>query len=353
MNDQRSRGSAYQQAGVDNVSGQRAKDRIGARIRETFTDGVVGDYGHFGGMFRSPGTGNVLVSSADSVGTKVLLAVHAGKHAGIGVDLVNHSINDILCTGAQPLFFLDYFATSSFDEATLAEVVDGMSRACREAGCALIGGETAQLPGIYREDTYDLAGFIVGSVPEDQLIDGSEIAPGNVVLGISSEGLHTNGYSLARAVFGLDGDDSSTIRERMNQHIPELGETLGDSLLRPHRCYLSSVAPVLDSGQITGMAHITGGGIAGNLERIIPAGYTAVIDTDSWTAPALFRLIQREGGVSNEEMFSVFNMGVGFILIVHAELGEKLAREEDISVIGRITERGPEDGRVRLLGVER
>ncbi|MEX2426202.1 MAG: phosphoribosylformylglycinamidine cyclo-ligase [Thermomicrobiaceae bacterium] len=354
MSDRQPSGFTYQQAGVDSKSGSRAKERIGNLVRRTYTDGVLGDFGHFGGMFRVPGdSSQVLVSSADSVGTKVLLAVHAGRHEGIGIDLVNHSVNDILCCGAKPLFFLDYFATSSLDEAVLTELVEGMSQACRTAGCALIGGETAQLPGIYKESTYDLAGFIVGSVTADQIIDGSRINAGQSIVGFKSNGLHTNGYSLARAVFGLDGDDQAGIRVRLEEFIPELDETLGDALLKPHTSYLSVISTYLESGSVAGLAHVTGGGIVGNLERIIPDSLTASIDIHAWQPGPLFHLIQSTGSIAASEMFDVFNMGIGFIAVMDRPLAEQLVEvESSAAIIGEIRESDPAEGRVELTGID-
>lgn len=355
MGEQQSSGFTYRQAGVDISSGARAKERIGTSIRQTYTESVLGEFGHFGGMFRvRPGSSQILVSSADSVGTKVLLAVHAGKHDQIGIDLVNHSVNDILCCGARPMFFLDYFATSELDESVLADLVEGMSRACQDASCALIGGETAQLPGIYQESTYDLAGFIVGSVDEDKIIDGSRIRPGQKIVGFASNGLHTNGYSLARAVFGLTVDNVQDIRSRLDEVIPELGEDLGTALLRPHRSYLHHLAPHLESPELTGLAHITGGGIAGNLERIIPENCQAQVDTRRWNPLPLFELIQSRGNVSPDEMFRVFNMGVGMIAVVDDDLADTIVKQNQIaSVIGEITEATGSDTRVVLHGIER
>jgi phosphoribosylformylglycinamidine cyclo-ligase len=354
VSDQKPSGFTYQQAGVDNTSGARAKERIGSMIRETYTANVLGDFGHFGGMFRArQGSSQILVSSADSVGTKVLLAVHAGKHDQIGIDLVNHSVNDILCCGARPLFFLDYFAASSLDESVLVELVEGMSRACQDAGCALIGGETAQLPGIYRESTYDLAGFVVGSVEEDRIIDGSRIAPGQKVVGFASNGLHTNGYSLARAVFQLTEDDPEQIRARLDEIVPELGETLGDALLRAHRSYLHQVVPHIENSSLTGIAHITGGGIAGNLERIIPNGCQAVIDTGSWQPLPIFELIRQRGNVPAREMFDVFNMGIGLVVVAGETLVQMIVEQNhDARIVGEIREATSHEDRVSLLGLE-
>jgi phosphoribosylformylglycinamidine cyclo-ligase len=353
VNDQHPESYTYQQAGVDNKRGAQAKERIGELIRHTYTDGVLGDFGHFGGMFRArQGVSQILVSSADSVGTKVLLAVHAARHDQIGVDLVNHSVNDILCVGATPLFFLDYFATSALDAGVLEDIVEGLSRACRDAGCALVGGETAQLPGIYHESTYDLAGFIVGTVEEDRIIDGSQIQPGHKLVGFASDGLHTNGYSLARAVFGLAGTDTGQIRATLEAQVPELGESLGDALLRPHRSYLQALKPFLENPSLSGLAHITGGGIVGNLERIIPKTCQAVVETSAWETPRLFRLVEQRGNVSREEMFQVFNMGIGFIAVAEPELADEMvASEPGAQIIGEIREATSEHLRVILTGV--
>lgn len=347
-------GQTYRDAGVDITGGDRAKQNISQIIRSTYTDGVLGGFGHFGGMYRAPsGAGQILVSSADSVGTKVLLAVHAGTHTSIGIDLVNHSVNDILCCGARPLFFLDYFATSSLDESTLNQIVEGMASACRDAGCALIGGETAQLPGIYRENTYDLAGFIVGAVQEDRIIDGSAVEPGQVVIGFESNGLHTNGYSLARSVFGLNGEDVSAIRSRLEQHEPSLGETIGEALLRPHRSYLPLLDRLESIARPTALAHVTGGGIRGNLERVIPEHCHAVIDTSSWSPPEVFELIQERGNVAKQEMFDVFNMGIGLLAVVPAgEVDEITAAMSEARIVGEIRESRDDDERVTMLGVD-
>lgn len=353
MSDQTTSGFTYEQAGVDNTSGDRAKSRIGEMVRGTYTQDVLGDFGHFGGMFRSPGSSSsILVSSADSVGTKVLLAVLAGEHRGIGTDLVNHSVNDILCCGARPLFFLDYFATSGLDESVLADIMAGLTEGCRDAGCALIGGETAQLPGIYQENTYDLAGFIVGTVDEANVIDGRTISEGQLIVGFQSSGLHTNGYSLARAVLGLTGDDREAATERLAEIPESLGEPIGDALLRPHRSYLHHVVPYLDTGMISGMAHITGGGIAGNLERIVPDDCTAVINLGSWPELPLFKLIQQRGKVLSAEMYDVFNMGVGFILVADADLARQIADDErSAHIIGEIRSAYSSGERVALHGM--
>jgi phosphoribosylformylglycinamidine cyclo-ligase len=352
VNERHSSGYTYEQAGVDITSGARAKERIGEMIRQTYSNQVLGDFGHFGGMFRSPGGGSsVLVASADSVGTKVLLAVLSGEHRGIGIDLVNHSVNDILCCGARPLFFLDYFATSSLDENQLADIVEGMTSACVDVNCALIGGETAQLPGIYQESTYDLAGFIVGTVDEGRIVDGSAIRAGQSIVGFASNGLHTNGYSLARSVFELTGEDHGSIRERLRQHVPDLGESLSEALMRPHKSYFAAVFPYVEQGQLSGMAHITGGGIAGNLERIVPENCVAVIDCDSWEPGPIFQVLQSRGRIDDAEMFDVFNMGIGFIVVADSDVAASIVSEHsDAKVIGEIRAATEDDRRVRLTG---
>lgn len=337
-----SRQTTYQSAGVDIAAADQTKDRIAARVARTHGPEVLRGIGLFGGFFRAPGTNNtnVLVSSADSVGTKVLVAALAEMHRGIGIDLVNHCVNDILACGARPLFFLDYYATPELDPKAVEQIIDGMSQACEAAGCALIGGETAQLPGIYRPGTYDLAGFIVGNVEEDEIVDGSSIEAGDVVIGLPSSGLHTNGFSLARAALGLSGDAEAS-RRRLAESPDWSGQSWSELLLEPHRSYLSTVMASLQTGGVRGMAHITGGGLEGNLSRVIPDGLTARIDLDSWRVPELFRAIQQTGNVSAEEMYQVFNMGIGFVLVVSPETADEVVRiSTDGLVLGEITTNG-------------
>jgi phosphoribosylformylglycinamidine cyclo-ligase len=337
----------YRDAGVDIERGQSAKKRIGELIRSTHTEQVLGEFGHFGGMFQvAPDAGGkILVSSADGVGTKLLVAIGSGKHESIGIDIVNHCVNDILCVGAKPLFFLDYFASADLDEDVLNQVIAGMARACRAAGCALVGGETAQLPGIYQPGTYDLAGFIVGMVDQDEIIDGSAIEAGDVVLGLPANGLHTNGYSLARAVFGLDRLNQQQYRDKLDENVSDLGETLGDALLRAHPSYLADIDAIQDRATIHGMAHITGGGIAGNLERIIPRHLRATIFPERWQVPPIFNLIQAQGKVDSAEMFDVFNMGIGYIIVASPQDAEKirvvLEHAIDIGTIDPSTDSAP------------
>ncbi len=311
-------GLSYSRVGVDIDRAERLKRRIAQLAASTFTPGVLGEIGHFGGLYIAPGERNpyVLVSSIDSVGTKVLVAALVGRHRGIGIDLVHHCIDDILACGARPLFFLDYFATSGLDPALLEELVEGMAEACSAAGCALIGGETAQLPGIYRRGAYDLAGCIVGAVRRDRVLDGSAIREGDLLIGLASFGLHTNGFTLARAALGLDGDPKEA-RRRLAEMPAWADRPLGDLLLEPHRCYLPVLDPLLDAGTIHGLAHVTGGGLAGNVARIIPSGLQASIEAGSWPVPPLFRYIQERGSIPENEMFRVFNMGIGYVVIVH------------------------------------
>ncbi|MBN1855405.1 MAG: phosphoribosylformylglycinamidine cyclo-ligase [Dehalococcoidia bacterium] len=303
---------------IDNADAMKAgiQQSLGATLDER-TLGV----GSFGSLFRLHGYEDpVLVSSCDGVGTKLKIAALTGHNRGVGHDIVNHCINDILCSGAMPLFFLDYVAMHKLDSTQVAEIVAGLSDACRESGVALIGGETAEMPGFYTAGLYDLVGFLVGVVERSNIIDGHSIAPGDKLLGLPSSGLHTNGYSLARSVFNIDTDPSQLAR-----HIPELGTTLADALLEPHRPYHMLLQPHLSS--IKGIAHITGGGFEGNIPRILPQGVAVKIDKTSWQIPPLFQLIQSKGNVSAGEMYRVFNMGTGMILIASPEKAQQLARD--------------------------
>ena len=301
----------YRDAGVDIEAGNETVRRIRSLARATFTSGVLSDIGSFGGLFaldreryREP----VLVSSADGVGTKLKVAFMTGRHGTVGGDLVNHCVNDILVQGAEPLFFLDYLATGRLSPSVAEEVVGGVARACRENGCALIGGETAEMPGFYGDGEYDIAGFIVGVVEKSKIVNGRGIAPGDALIGLPSAGLHTNGYSLARKIcFEMAGWSP-------DRDVPELGSTIGDALLAPHRSYLSLVRPLLDRDLVKGLAHITGGGITENLPRILPEGCAADIDRSAWSVPALFRVLEERGGIDRDEMFRTFNMGIGLIV---------------------------------------
>ena len=313
-------GSAYARAGVDIDAATDAVSRMKTHIKTTLTPGVLTDVGSFGGMFALSALGTlrdpVLVSSIDGVGTKLKIAFATGRHDTIGKDLVSHCVNDILVQGARPLFFLDYFGTGKLEPLVAAAVVKGLSEGCREAGCALIGGETAEMPGLYQAGEYDLAGCIVGLVERSRIVDGSRVAAGDIVLGLASNGLHTNGYSLARQALLEEA------KLPLDSPIPELGgASLADALLWPHRCYAPTVLPLLsdEAAPIKAMAHITGGGFVDNIPRVLPEGLGVEIDTNSWVVPPLFRLIQDKGQVAEAEMFRVFNMGIGYVLIVSPE----------------------------------
>jgi phosphoribosylformylglycinamidine cyclo-ligase len=303
-------GGQYAAAGVDLAGAESAKERIGRLVAGTRTALSVGEIGAFGGMVRvPPGMRDpVLVLSTDGVGTKVLVALAAGRLDTVGEDLVNHSVNDILVHGARPIAFMDYMAGAGLAVEQIAAIVEGVARGCRAHGMALAGGETAQMPGLYREGTFDLAGTIVGIVEKDEALHGDRIIPGDVLLGYASTGLHTNGYSLARRIIfdrmGLGPADL----------LPDTAQTVGEALLAIHRSYLRSVAPVLP--QVHGLAHITGGGIGGNLVRILPTGCEATVDPSTWVLPPLFRVLQQAGGVSVDEMRDVFNLGVGLIAVL-------------------------------------
>ena len=302
----------YRAAGVDIPAAEAAKGRIKALARATFNASVLTEIGSFGGMFR-PDLGRykepVLVASTDGVGTKIKVAIAAGVHHTVGYDLVAHCVNDILVQGALPLFFLDYVALGKMDPGKVEQIVDGFSRACREFGCPLIGGETAEMPGTYAEDDYDLAGFIVGVVEKEMALPRG-VAEGDVLVGLPSEGLHTNGYSLARKVlFEALGHGVSTA-------LPELGTTVGQALLAPHKSYLSALEPLLARDKVRALVHVTGGGFPGNIPRVLPKGLGVRVRRSAWQVPPLFRLIQKGGQVSEEEMYRTFNMGIGMILAV-------------------------------------
>ncbi len=313
-----SKPSSYREAGVDIDAGNRAVDLIKDKVRSTFGPQVLTGIGGFGSLFAFGGYKEpVLVASADGVGTKLKIAIAMDRHDTVGVDLVNHCVNDILTCGATPLFFLDYVAMGKLYPEKIAQIVGGLAEACRANGCALVGGETAEMPGIYSGDDYDLAGFIVGAVERDQVVDGSRIQAGDLVWGLPSSGLHTNGYSLVRQV--LKGHP-------LDRYWPELGRTLGEELLQPHRSYLKVIQRLRTAADIRGMAHITGGGIPGNVSRIIPAGKKAIFRSSKWTVPPIFTMIQQRGTIPTEEMLRVFNMGLGFVVICPAADLENVRR---------------------------
>jgi phosphoribosylformylglycinamidine cyclo-ligase len=302
----------YRSAGVDIDAANRAKERIKGLARATFTPNVLTEIGSFGGMFRADFAGlsePVLVSSADGVGTKLRVAFATGIHNTVGYDLVCHCVNDILVQGARPLFFLDYVATGKLVPETIASVVEGVARGCKESGCVLIGGETAEMPGFYADGEYDLAGFIVGVVDRAKVIDGSRIVAGDVLTGLPSVGLHTNGYSLARKLlFEVAGFGPDTT-------VAELGCTVAQELLKPHRSYLGVLEGLLNSGLIKGLAHITGGGLLENIPRILPDGTGAEIRAGSWPVLPIYDLLAKIGNVSPAEMHRTFNMGVGMVIV--------------------------------------
>ena len=329
----------YKGAGVDIDAGNDTVRRIRALARSTFTPGVLSEIGSFGGLFQLE-TGRfrepILVSSADGVGTKLKVAFLTGRHDTVGVDLVNHCVNDILMQGAEPLFFLDYLATGKLSPQVAESIVGGIAAACRDNGCALLGGETAEMPGFYGEGEYDLAGFIVGVVDREKLINGRAISAGDVLVGVPSSGLHTNGFSLARRIV------FDRLGLRVDAHVAELGRTLGEALLEPHRSYLSLVRPLLDGGRIKGLAHITGGGITENLPRVLPHGTAAVVDAAAWEVPPIFRWLQRNGRVQTDDMMRTFNMGIGLVIVTARDKGEQLMEElaarggRDARVIGEV-----------------
>ncbi len=328
----------YSSAGVDVNEGQRAVGLMKKYVKDTFTAGVMEDIGGFGGLFaldlkdmKEP----VLVAGTDGVGTKLKLAFMMDKHDSIGQDCVAMCVNDILCQGAKPLFFLDYIATGRLEAEKAAEIVKGIAQGCKMAGCALIGGETAEMPGFYADGEYDVAGFSVGMVDKERVITGKSIEAGDVVIGVASSGVHSNGFSLVRKVF-FEMQNMST-----NAYVEELGETLGEALLRPTKIYVKPVLELLKSIEVKGMAHITGGGFYENIPRILPSTTAVEIELNSWKIPPIFNLIQRLADIAMEEMFGTFNMGVGLMLVVRPEEAEAAVdilkqQKETASVIGRI-----------------
>ena len=323
----------YAAAGVDLDAAQRAKELIKRQARATHRREVITGVGPFAGLFQLKGYQEpILVSSVDGVGTKLKIAAALGKHDTVGIDLVNHCVNDILTSGAEPLFFLDYIAMGKLVPQQVEAIARGMADACRAVGCALIGGETAEMPGFYPEGDYDLVGFIIGVVEKGNIIDGRSIKAGDAIIGLPSSGLHTNGYSLVRKLFGTEPSI-------LSQVYPRLGRTLGQELLEPHRCYYHVLKPLLP--KIKGMAHITGGGLVDNLPRILPTWLTAKLDRDSWEIPPIFALIQKKGNIDENEMYRVFNMGVGMAVISSPDDADRLLPSlPDARVIGEVVEGG-------------
>jgi phosphoribosylformylglycinamidine cyclo-ligase len=333
---------AYARAGVDVDLGNQLKRRIQALVRQTHGAQVLGKIGGFGGLFRAsfPGMRDpILVASIDSVGTKLKIAFALNKHDTVGADMVNHCVNDIAVLGARPLFLLDYIGCEKLEPRLFDQLIRGFSHACRAAGCALIGGETAQLPEMYRKGEYDLAGCIVGVVDRPKIIDGSKIRPGDVILGLASNGLHTNGYSLARKIlFGK-------MKLKPSSRLPGSKINVGEDLLRVHKNYQPLLAKV-PHGVIKGLAHITGGGLIDNLPRVLPKNCDAVIETKSWRVPRIFKILQKNGNVSSTEMYQVFNMGIGMVAIVAERDAKRAMSILRAKTIGRI-ERGA--GKTRLM----
>ena len=325
---------SYSDAGVSIDNANRAVAKIREFARSTFNERTLTEIGSFGGMFSGafPGMAEpILVASADGVGTKLKLAFETGIHNTVGADLVNHCVNDILVQGARPLFFLDYFATGKLEPDVTASVVEGMARACKENGCVLLGGETAEMPDFYPPGEYDLAGFIVGVVDKSKVIDGISIEPGDVVLGIPSNGLQTNGYSLARKLFFEVGG------YKADSYIDELGATVGEALLATHQSFLKPLEGLLDKGVIKGLAHITGGGFLENVPRILPDGVSVEINRGTWPEPPVFGVMQKLGNVEDKEMFRTFNMGIGMVVICsETDKQESMAQLEAIFEIGKV-----------------
>ncbi|MBA7504422.1 Phosphoribosylformylglycinamidine cyclo-ligase [subsurface metagenome] len=331
----------YALAGVNIGVANKIKKFIAQEAKTTFHPEVL-NFGSFGNLFQLKGYEEpVLVSSVDGVGTKLKIASLLAKNDTVGIDIVNHCVNDILCCGASPLFFLDYIAMDKLHTEQVKSIVTGIVRACREVNCSLVGGETAEMPGIYSPENYDLVGFVIGVVEKKRIIDGSSIVPGDVALGLPSSGLHTNGYSLVRRVFGIDDDPS-----HLHKFYPQLGKTLGEELLMPHRCYYHELKPVLSL--IKGLAHITGGGYEGNIPRILPEGTGVHIDKNSWDMPPIFKLIQQRGNIDEGEMYRVFNMGIGMVVICSSQDAPKIIEAlSQARVIGEIIKAEREE-RIRI-----
>ena len=333
---------AYARAGVDVDLGNLVKRRIQSRVKSTHGPVVLGKVGGFGGLFAPNFSGMrqpVLVASVDGVGTKLKIAFAMNRHDTVGADLVNHCVNDIAVLGARPLFFLDYIGAEKLETRVFDQLLSGFTKACHAAGCALIGGETAQMPGMYRKGEYDLAGCIVGVVNRADLIDGRKIRPDDIVLGLASNGLHTNGYSLARKIL------FDQLKLKPGSRLPGLKRSLGEELLRVHPNYQPLLAKI-PAGTLHGLAHITGGGLFDNLPRVLPKNCDALIETKSWRVPPIFQFLQEKGTVDRSEMYQVFNMGIGMVAIVAAKDAEKVARLLRAKPIGRIAKGS---GKTRLV----
>ncbi|MCX7909734.1 MAG: phosphoribosylformylglycinamidine cyclo-ligase [Ignavibacteria bacterium] len=328
-------GITYKQTGVDIEAGEQTVEKIKSLVKSTYNEKVLSELGLFGGFFDAKFTNYehpVLVSSTDGVGTKLKIAFMMNKHDTIGQCLVNHCVNDILTAGARPLFFLDYFATGKLDVDIAYDVISGLVKACKENECALIGGETAEMPSFYSDGEYDISGTIVGVVEKSKIINGLGISNGDILIGLASNGLHTNGYSLARTVL--------LAHYKIDQYLEALGCTLGEELLKIHKSYYNTVFPIIEKGLIKGISHITGGGIIGNTKRIIPKNLTLKVNWNSWIVPEIFKIIQKLGDVPDEEMRNVFNLGIGLILVVSEnsanEVISYLEGKEKYYIIGEV-----------------
>ncbi len=345
-------GLTYRDAGVDADAGDRLVDRIAPLAKRTRIPEVLGDVGGFAGLCAVPSglTEPVLVSGTDGVGTKLKIAFLADKHDTVGIDLVAMCVNDVITTGARPLFFLDYFATSKLDVGRAEAVIRGIALGCTDAGCALLGGETAELPGFYADGEYDLAGFSVGVVERAKILDGTRVRAGDAVVGLASSGLHSNGFSLVRrALFDAAKMSVAT-------HVPELGATVGEALLVPTRIYARAARAALEAGDVHAMSHITGGGLPGNVPRVLPDGLGVELDARAWKRPAIFDLIQRAGSVAEDEMRRVFNVGIGMVMAVAPADADAIVRAlrgagESATVIGRVSAMpgAVDDARVRFV----
>lgn len=345
----------YKTSGVDVDAGREVVERVRRLAGSTFTGGVLGGIGAFGGLFRPDLSGMdepVLVASADGVGTKLAVAFAAGVHTTVGVDLVNHCVNDVLAQGARPLFFLDYLATGRLSPDVSASVIEGIAAGCRRNGCALLGGETAEMPGFYADGQYDLAGFVVGLVDRARIIDGRSIVPGDVLVGLPSSGLHTNGYSLARRIL------FDELGLQVDSVVDAFDCTVGEELLRTHRSYLAAVRPVLETGCVKGIVHVTGGGLTDNVPRVLPAGCAAVIDPRRWTIPPVFDFLRERGEVPVAEMYRTFNMGIGLVVVCarddsHRVLSKLVACGEiGAALVGEVGAAGAGGRRVEYAGVD-
>ena len=323
--------NVYRQAGVDLAAAQNIKTHIAALAHQTHGPEVIGAVGGFGALYELSRYHNpILVSSTDGIGTKLRIAIMMDNYNGIGIDLVNACINDIIVCGADPLFFLDYLALESISTDIVTSIISGISTACKESGCALIGGETAQMPGIYTEGDFDMAGFVVGVVEKDNLITGSKIADGDMIIGLPSTGLHTNGYSLARHVLNVDNNP-----DILSTHHKDLGCTIGQALLIPHPSYYKTLQPILNLAK--GLVHITGGGLYENIPRILPKGLLARIDSSTWKTPQIFSILQDTGNISDQEMYNVFNMGLGMIIFCNPQDSEEIVSTlPDALIVGEV-----------------